>query len=57
MIQEAPGNLDALQILIADFMNLPTIKGQDLGFGIAEEQRRMAGNDELGVFVFAQSVV
>ena len=38
-------------------MEFTFVEGDDLGFGVAEKDGRVGGDDELGVLVLAQGVV
>jgi hypothetical protein len=55
-VQKAPNNLDRRKIRIRDFLQLIAIERDDLCLWKSHKDRRLAGDDELRVFVFAKGL-
>ncbi len=57
VVYEAADDLHGGGVFVGDFVEPAFVEGEDLGVGVAEQDWRMSGDDELGVFVLVQGVV
>jgi len=57
IVHKATDDLEGSSVFVVDLVEVAVIEGEDLRAGIAEQNRGVGGDEELGIFVAAKGVV